>query len=303
MRGSLIASDTATATQFTPLIDLESKLRAHALTLALAQPFTDLYKNEWIPLRDAEDQLVVDQMRAQAQALFAARALDQVVTELEKVHYLAVGKDVNHPNFAFFFGKKRAYEIRQLGLANKLEAVSGWVDAVNDSPFTSVKALGAKLADRINAGASARDALEAATEALRQFRTIGPRKAFTDKFNALRKSTVGKLAEMPHSMPGEGLPKSFADWFFVPSRKAPPQPSSADIAEEMAAREAQFKADMEDLQQRMNEALGREKAEAEQDASEAQRLADLAEAKKEQAAAKAKVKSLAKPKRSRRSKK
>ncbi len=43
------------------------------------------------------------------------------------------------------------------------------------------------------------------------FRTVGERKAFTDKFNALRKATLGKLLEMPHKITSEALPSDFAE--------------------------------------------------------------------------------------------
>jgi hypothetical protein len=301
MAGSLIDADSATETQFKPLVDLAARLRAHPLTVTLAQPLTDLYEAQWIPLRDAETALVVAQIDAQAQVWFAGLSINESVATLERVLRGAVNKDRLHPSYVFFFGKRRVHEIAKLALDAKLEALAGWVEAVSGSPFPQVKALGPELAQRIAAGEAARDALQAATEKLRAFRRIGPRKDFTDAFNALRKSTLGKLAEMPHTVKDQALPKSFADWFFPPSRKTPPQPSSADIAAQIAEKEAQHKAEIEALEQQRKDALAREVAEAQDKAREAQRLADLAEAKKEEAAAKAKRKSLETPKRSRRS--
>jgi hypothetical protein len=294
-----IIDNSPTDTQFTPLVDLEAKLRAHALTLALAQPFTDLYEKEWLPLRDEETSLVVDQMRIAARAWFAGLSLDETLAALERVLRGAVKKDRKDPNYAFFFSKRRVSEIQRLGLDAKLQALEGWVEAVNGSPFPSVRALGPELAQRIATGEAARNELRAATEKLRQFRALGPRKAFNDKFNALRKSTAGKLAEMPFTMAEEKLPVTFADWFFLPARKPSAKPTSAQISAQID----QKKAEIEDLEQERQEALAREKAEAEARANEAQRMAELAALKKEKAALSAKEKSLKAPKRSRRSKK
>jgi hypothetical protein len=293
MAASIIKRTASTETQGTLLVDLDAKLRAHALTLALAQPFTSLYEKEWVPLRDEETGLAVDQMRAAAKASFASLALDETLGGLERTLRGVVQKDLEDPNYAFFFSKRRVWEIQRLGLDAKLEALEGWVEAVNGSPFPSVKALGPELAQRIAEGEAARDALRAATEKLRQFRTLGPRKAFNDKFNALRKSTAGKLAEMPFTVTDEKLPVTFADWFFPPARKPSAKPTSEQIAERID----QKKAEMAELEQARQEALAREKAEAEERANEAQRMADLAALKKEKAALNAKAKSLKAPKR------
>jgi hypothetical protein len=294
-----IIENNSLDTQLVPLVDLEAKLRAYALTMALAQPFTDLYEKEWVLVRDEETGLFVAQRRAAAQAFFAGLSIDEIVATLERTVRGAVKKDVNDPNYAFFFSKRRPWEIERLGLDAKLEALEGWVEAVNGSPFPSVKALGPQLAQRIAAGEAARDELRTTTEKLRQFRTLGPRKAFNDKFNALRKSTAGKLSEMPFTVTGEKLPVTFANWFFPPTRKAAPQLSSAQIAEKITAKQAEIA----ELEQQRQEALARERAEAEARANEAQRLADLAEVKQAKVELNTKEKALKTPKRSRRSKK
>lgn len=131
-----------------------------------------------------------------------------------------------------------------------------------------------------------------ASGALKTFRKLGAKKIFIDKMNALRKSTDGKLAELPHANPDARLPNDFASRFF---KRGPRRGKTAAKEVTSAALKEQI-ADTKDLLSALSaqlvDVLAKEEADAQ---AEAQREADkaaLAAAEKEAAEALAKVAAL-----------
>jgi septal ring factor EnvC (AmiA/AmiB activator) len=70
------------------------------------------------------------------------------------------------------------------------------------------------------------------------FREIGNRKKLFDKVNAVRNLTYAALAKMPHDH--VGLPRSFADLFFLHDSSGDDKPATIDsIDQELASLEKQ----------------------------------------------------------------
>lgn len=163
-----------------------------------------------------------------------------------------------------------------------------WIKPMRASPYPPLVEMGAQVEVKVTQAGKAVDELNAAEQRNREFRATGDRRKLIDAFNALRKSTYGKLAEMPHAQPQLKLPRNFADRFFRPERSAAATKplTAAEIEEKLTA----AKKRVEELEQQLDKA---KKVEAEKAADKAkeqltidkQELADV-QAEKEKLAAK-----------------
>jgi DNA repair exonuclease SbcCD ATPase subunit len=163
-----------------------------------------------------------------------------------------------------------------------------WIGPLKSSPHASLSALGPELEKKVTAADAAKAALATAQTANRVFRTTGARKALIDEFNALRKLTYGKLAELPHKYPDRNLPGSFPDGFFKRvsrPKEAIEPPTSADILTQIAELETTLSA----LREKLKEVLKQEEAEAQAERDREAEDAELAALEKQRKELDAKI--------------
>ncbi|MRG90553.1 cell envelope integrity protein TolA [Polyangium spumosum] len=271
------------------LLRNEARILVHPLTAAFAPDFTALFEQEWVPLQAQEIQLLRAVIHADARVWFADMRLDVFVDRLHAALFLAVNKDTNDARYTAIFAK-RPSELKRPVLGGQLAVMLKWPEILSGAAyqgFSDVVALLPELQTHLTFAQDAETARNAAVEASKNFRTLGERKAFTDKFNALRKATLGKLLEMPHKLTAEALPNDFADWFFPPRRR-----NDELSVKELAERTASLETELGALRQQHQAALDKEQAEAAKKQSREEKRAELEAARKDAAERAKRVKEL-----------
>lgn len=270
-----------------------SLLLANPLTASLAPAF-DAFFQEWSAVNDQEIKLRTALVRILALLGFHDTRLDGLVNETQQGLLIETKNDRKAPEFTRYFGPKSAYEVRKPFLGSQVEVMRAWVPSLVASSSAILSDIGKRMEQAISATDADVAARAKADQESRDFRTIGERKAFIDRFNALRKATYGKLSELPHANPKEHLPRNFAEAFF--RHESTPKavtPTSGDLMKQIEAQKEQITA----LEGRLTQALADEAtaaknksdAEAADDAiaqgqreldEAAARLAELIKAKK-----------------------
>lgn len=266
-----------------------ARLLAHLLAKQFAPPFA-AFQDEWMKVNTTEILLGVARGAAAAQIVACDDDLNDLLDAIDRTLLIQVKNDRSDPEYKHYFVKP-ANLLKRPVLGGQLETMRGWVPSLQASANPVLAALGASLAVAVAAADAAVKALATADQQLRDFRTLGARKALVDSFNALRKSTDGKLAELPHAHPEAKLSATFASHFFRRESTKPtaPEPTSADLAATLADLEGQVVA----VKEQLTAALAQDAANAKAAADlEADRAA-LAEAEKASAEAAAKVAALA----------
>lgn len=268
---------------FTPAV-----LAANPHTKTFAFDF-DPVALQWTAANEQEIQLRIALVRGAALIYAADDELDELVDAISQAVLLNVKGDRTAPQYRLYFGAKTPGERKRPVLSQQLEAMRGWIPSLLAASNTVLMALGARLQLAVAAADAAVLGLAKVEQENREFRTVGPRRALVDNINALRKSTYGKLAKMPHAEPGKHLPVTFADGFFRhQARKTPGKPTAAELAEQIAALDMQSAALKELLVAVSAEEEAAAKAEGEAEALGAA----IAEAEKTAADAAAKVAAL-----------
>jgi hypothetical protein len=283
---------SASLTLLEELIHTLARLEANSLTASFAPPFEALYKDEWIPIVLQEFSLLVEAYRADALVEEADDDLDELVDELDAYARIKVKGNQKDPFYLYFFGSKRPHELKRPTLGGQLETMRSWVAPLHTAGDGEALKLAGKLEGLIAKADAALTKQASAAEKIKTFRTIGERKALVDKLNALRKSTDGKLAELPHANPGAKLPGNFASRFFKHAPKRGKTAAKELTSEDLKARLSDAEAEIALLKQQVAEAVAKEEAEALARAQLEADKAALAEAEKVAAEAAAKVAAL-----------
>jgi len=256
MAAAIIDEDTALDTVLEHSIYTLTRLSAHALTADLAQGFV-AFQQAWAAVNAQELALRIDLLKAGALVVASDDELDVLVDAVSNVLLSITGKDRDAAIYKLYFGDKRPSELKRPVLGDQLEAMRAWSSTLKSAKNPALSALGDGVEQKVAAADAAKDAMAAAQHARRVFRTTGERRALIDQFNALRKSTYGKLAELPNTQPNKNLPGSFAEQFFkrVSRAKEPVEAlTSTDLREQLDESERQVEA----LRDRVKEALARE---------------------------------------------
>lgn len=289
MAAGIIEADMDEIEQLKHTATTAGRLLAFPLTVPLAAPFVELCTQDFTIMRAKEAALVQEAARCDGLAWYADLALIDMIGRLDKAQLRAVKQDRKHERYAFFFGKKRPYEVKRLSLAAKIALLTTWVDPVKMSPYADVAALGPEFEQLVAAAKVAEDARKASADQVAQFCVLGEGAAFTAKLNAARKAALGQLAEMPHKLIGEGLPNDFAEEFFLPvyPRTAKKGMTEKEIADEISRREEEIA----ELKQELADIAAAKAAEELEQAKDAEDEAAIAEAQKvaDEAVAKAKA--------------
>jgi hypothetical protein len=264
-----------------------SRLEVNPLTAALAAPFTVFEAQTWLPVHHKEMDLDYALTLAKARVTYADDTLNALVKKLDGALLMITNKDRGAPLYQLYFGAQRPFEVNAPLLGPQLETMRGWIPSLKTSTHDPLQTIGAEIEAAVTAADAAVLARADAENAQLAFRTTGERTALVDAFNALRKSTYGKLGEIRHQHPE--LPNDFADGFFRhETKRRDDKLSSEQIQAKIDAlheEEAGWKAKLE-------AAIARETAEASAKQQEETRLVALAEKKKQAAALAAEIKKL-----------
>lgn len=267
-----------------------ARLLAHLLAKPFAPPFA-AFQDEWMKVNTTEILLGVARGAAAAQIVACDDDLNDLLDAIDRTLLIQVKNDRSDPEYKHYFVKP-ANLLKRPVLGGQLETMRGWVPSLEASANPVLAALGASLAVAVAAADAAVKALATADQQVRDFRTLGARKALIDSFNALRKSTDGKLAELPHAHPEAKLPATFASHFFrreAPKAAAPAAPTSSDLTLKVADLEAQLAAAKAELAKALEQEAAAAKIAAD---LQADKVA-LAQAEQDEKAAAAKVAALA----------
>lgn len=266
----------------------QARLAATPLTAALAADF-DPFLPQWKGVNEQQIILRIAVVKAGAVVSACDDALDGLVDEITQAVLSQIKNNRKAPLYLLYFGEKSPSLLKRPILGGQLETMRGWIPSLLGSSNPTLQALGTKLQGAVAAADTAVANLAAAEQANRDFRTIGERRSLVDGLNALRKSTYGKLSELPHAQPALQLAVTFAEDFFRhESRRAASPPSAQELAAQVAALEAQ----LAERKAQLAAALSTEEAAAKALTEAAAHDAAIAEAEKEADAAAAKLAAL-----------
>jgi hypothetical protein len=265
------------------------RLHSSSLAAPLASPF-ESFQSSWSTTDGLRVGLVIAAGKAEGGVAAADDALDDFVDTLDHALLTATKNNRKDPLYQHYFGSKTPSTMKRPILGPELATVRNWVPSLQASPNQALVTLAATLQKLVADADAAVAAKAAADQALKDFDTLGPKKALVDAYNVLRADAYGKLAQIPHANPQASLPSTFADRFFLHdtrvSEMARHDPKTVQTRidtkkKEVAALEADLAAAKAAEQKHADEVK-----QAQQDAAE------LAQAKKEAAAARQKVRDL-----------
>ncbi len=276
---STLNHDSALQTLLVKLVYTKTYMEANPLAAPLAVDYEALLTT-WFQVNQQEILLYIDILKATALIATCDKALDVLVDEVSRVLLNLTDGDNTQPLYVLYFKKTIPSRLKKPILGGQLGAMREWIPLLKDSPHASLKTLAPRVEAAVDAADKAVKKLNAAKQANHEFRAVGARRQFVDQLNSTRKSSFGKLAEMPHKHPDANLPLDFAEQFFKrdsrPKKDDEPL-SSEDLAALIAERESELAALKDELQ----ETLAREAEEAQRLEDEAARLEEAQKARAE----------------------
>jgi hypothetical protein len=288
---------------------LELVLEENSYTLGelqshpLAAPYTpkfDAFQATWTGVNAQRIELVIALGKADGAVAGIDENIDDLVDVLDRTLLIATKNDRTAPLYQLYFGAKPPSLLKRPILGQELETVRAWIPSIEGSSVPAVAALAPAFKAAITAADAAVAARTKAAQALKDFDTVGPKKALIDGYNALRKTVYGELGAMPHQNPAAMLPPDFADRFFRHNaHKGGNGPTNAKDAQ--AAVDALEK-QLEAAKAVLATVTAKEKAKADGKAAAEVAAAAAAQAKKDAAAAKQKAAELDKQARAQKSK-
>jgi hypothetical protein len=272
------------------------QVKAHPLTQGYVPVFEGL-RDDWNATFGEELALRDGLSAASARITSSDEALNSLASRVSKAVLTVTGDDKKHPLYVAFFKKKALGVFKRPVLGEQLDAMRGWIEPLTTSDVPAL----AELGPEVEAAVAAADQAVATRGALETqsvfFREAGGRKRLFDKVNAVRKSTHGELAKMPHE--NAGLPASFAGLFFrhESGKGEEGAPTLESVDEEIAALEAEL-AEKRELRARLQAETDRAAHEEAERAARQAAIAELqeaaAEAEQKAAEARARIAALSK---------
>jgi hypothetical protein len=205
----------------TPVEDLRQEI-FHTLARLRAYPFlvtqvglVEALLPELSTLQQQEIAIELEELEAETRVITADEGIDFLSTAISATLDALTGRDRKAPLYQRYFGSTSPSKLRRPVLGEQLAVMRTWVPSLTaPESAPALRAYGDQLAARV---VEADQAVQARSEAGRKRADfdLGPRKAFVDRFNALRLSLYGQLAELAHGKPELGLPSDFATPFFL----------------------------------------------------------------------------------------
>jgi hypothetical protein len=204
-----------------------ARLEAHPLTgsLEMTTDYESL-QEPWVALVMREVALIREVAAAGAAIDIVDDLLDTLLNTIVNSILIVVDNNRNHPLYQRFFPSQRPSDVKKPVLGEQLETMRSWIPTLMESPHAGLKAHAAELQRLVTAADEAVAAERKASQELTDFNEIGERKAFVDRFNALRKRTFGHLGELLHKHPEANLPNDLPEQFFRRDTRRPPSMAS-----------------------------------------------------------------------------
>jgi hypothetical protein len=193
-------------------------LKANAASVPLVAPFVAPFEaltTDWKKIQDTEHGLIEAAANADAKVDIVDAVLKGEVIAISHAVLTETNNDRTAALYVHYFGTFRPMDLKRSIREGHIATLTAWVPSLVVSPVAALKAVGTSLQATLVDADAALKAKAAADQALTDFRVLGERKTFVDGVNALRKTTYGDLAEMPHAHPELHLPVAFADGFFL----------------------------------------------------------------------------------------
>jgi hypothetical protein len=270
------------------------EVQANALTQSYVAPFEGL-RNDW-DVTHAEELSIRDAIAAVNARIFSLdNTLNWLASRASKTILVVTDDDKTHPLYVAFFNKKSLSDFKRPILGSQYTSMKGWIKELQNSDVPALAALAPEVEAAVAAAADAIKAREDLETKSRFFREVGNRKKLFDKVNAVRKTTYGELAKMPHEV--VGLPSNFADLFFRhessgADEEEESEPTVATLDEEIGALEQEL--EQKRGQRTALEAETKKREETEKQAAIAKLQKEAAEAAQKVAEAQAKIAELSK---------
>jgi hypothetical protein len=231
-----------------------TKSSAHPLTANLS-PEYEAFQVKYLTVQGKEIQLSIEILKASARITVADDAIDNLVDRISSALQVVESGGKGSGLYAFYFKGKQPSEHKKPVLAGQLETCRGWVEPLLSSPHAILNELGVELQKAVLAADDAVKALAAAKQANREFRTVGERRALFDEFNAMQKRNYGKIAELPHTEAGKGLPRTFAEQFFKKGARKQADEEQEPTSTDLITLIAEAEGHVEELKTRLAETL------------------------------------------------
>jgi hypothetical protein len=254
------------------------QVTAHPLTAAHVPAFEAL-RDEWGVVSNEEVALRDKQSAVAAGMVWIKVTLSGLASDVSKSLLRLTEDDRTHPLYLAYFKKRALNEVKRLGFSDLTELVRGWILELKGSDVPDLSALGTEVEAAVDAADKAVKTRDALAAQCTFFREIGNRKKLFDKVNAVRNLTYAALAKMPHD--NVGLPRSFADLFFLHDAGSDDKPATLDsIDEELASLEKQ----VAEKQEQRKGLVAELESLAQEEAKEAAKQAAIAALQEETAA-------------------
>ncbi|EYF08587.1 Hypothetical protein CAP_4117 [Chondromyces apiculatus DSM 436] len=275
------------------ILHTQALLSAYPFLSTLVPPFVALLPS-WLALH--EEELGHDRAIALAEARIVAvdDAFDYLAVAISSALLAELGGNRKAERYLRYYGAAPPGKLKRPVLGEQLATMRDWVPSLTaEETSPTLQAYGQQLAERVMQADQAVTALAQATQQRTDFVMMGARKAFVDTLNALRLTTYGQVAELPHKRPDLNLPRDFGDRFFLRDTSHR-KPSVSDVEQVVLRLRARLQK-QEDLLERLQEEAEEEarlQEEAEVRAAEEVLLAaerKRADAQKKLDAAKAKA--------------
>jgi hypothetical protein len=200
-----------------------AQLKAHPLTSGLSAEYDALHE-AWLGVMASEIKLAEAIVTAEAMVRVSDGRLDQLLTAIVRSVLAVVRGDRSAPLYMRLLGTQRPSDAKRPVLGEQLELMRSWLPVLSESNDEALR----RHADELGAAVAQADRAQAdqrrAEQALTAFSDSGERKAFIDRFNALRHSTRARLQALAEQaqadLPETEFPDDFAEQFFQSSERA-----------------------------------------------------------------------------------
>jgi hypothetical protein len=268
-------------------------------TLISVRPPVASHLGAWKELVDECFKVMEKELRAWLAILVPAAKvvatddeLDQIVDILSNTLLAMTDNNRSADLYVFYFKGKRPSDLKRPVLGKQLEDMRPWVKALLASPDTTLQNIGKRLAAAIEAADAATSELSEAKSTNHAFRTLGERKQYVDRVNALRKKTYGEISQLPVDRPELSLPADYAEQFFKPVVQQVENDLDTLSSQELVALIAEKESDIADLRARLKDVVEAEDAEAKRNAERTAKAEELARLREEAQKQQARIKAL-----------
>jgi len=258
---AVIAQDTSLDKCLEYIVHTQTRISVNALVAHLA-PDWDVMLDAWFKIHQKEILLWIAILTAAAKIVSIDDQFDFLANSISNTLLALHNNDRTSPGYTLYFKDIRLSDLKKPVLGRQLAVMREWVDLLLKSENATLQSYGHTLAQLVAQADTALAELKTANKNNYEFRLTGERKQFIDKVNALRQSSHGKIAELPHAKPELALPNTFAERFFKVISARTEDPVEAMTSKELVSLIAEKDNEVAALRTRLEEVLAAEAREA-----------------------------------------